>query len=85
MTVDYFEELFTTTSPTVFDDFLTDVTPGITPQMNQRLLGIATENKVRDALFMMHPEKTPGSDGMTTLFFPTLLAYYQEGFGGYGE
>ena len=25
--VDYFEELFTTTSPTDFDDFLTEVTP----------------------------------------------------------
>ena len=32
--VDYFEELFTTTSPTEFDDFLTEVSPGITPQMN---------------------------------------------------
>ena len=69
MTVDYFEELFTTTSPTEFDDFLTEVTPGITPQMNQRLLGIATENEVIDALFMMHPEKAPRPDDMTTLFF----------------
>ena len=54
--------------------------------MNQRLLGIAMENEVREALFMMHPEKAPGPDSMTTLFFfPTLLAYYQEGFGGHGE
>ena len=59
MAVDYFEELFTTTSPTEFDDFLTEVTPGITLQMNQRLLGLATEDEVHDALFMMHPEKAP--------------------------
>ena len=67
--VDYFEELFTTTSPTEFDDFLTEVSPGITPQMNQRLLRVASEDEVREALFMMHPEKAPEPDGMTTLFF----------------
>ena len=55
--VDYFEEFFTTTSPTEFDDFLTEVTPGITPQMNQRLLRVATENEVREALFMMHQRR----------------------------
>ena len=67
--VDYFEELFSTTSPSVFDDFLSDITPGITPQMNQWLLRLATEEEVREALFMMHPEKAPGPDGMTALFF----------------
>ena len=67
--VDYFEELFSTTSPSVFDDFLSDITPGIMPQMNQWLLRLATEEEVREALFMMHPEKAPGPDGMTALFF----------------
>ena len=54
--VDYFDELFTTTSPSEFDSFLVEITPGITLQMNQRLLCIATEEEVRQALFMMHPE-----------------------------
>ena len=45
--VGYFEECFTTTSPSKFDDFLSEVTPSITPQMNQRLLRIATEDEVR--------------------------------------
>jgi len=67
--VDYFEELFSTTSPTGFDSFLSEVTTGITPQMNQRLLRVATESEVKEALFMMHPEKAPGPDGMTALFF----------------
>ena len=39
--IDYFENLFSTTSPSDFDGFLTEVTPGITPQMNQRLLRLA--------------------------------------------
>ena len=67
--IDYFDKLFTTTSPSDFNSFLAEVTPGITPQMNQRLLRLATEEEVKEALFMMHPEKAPGPDGMTVLFF----------------
>ena len=67
--VDYFGDLFQTTSPTEFDDFLDEINPTITPQMNQRLVRLATEEEVRQALFMMHPEKAPGPDGMTALFF----------------
>ena len=67
--VDYFDGLFRTTSPTEFDGFLEEVVPSISPQMNQLLLRIATEEEVRQALFMMHPEKAPGPDGMTALFF----------------
>ena len=64
MAVDYFDELFTTTSPSEFDSFVTEIALGITPQMNQRLLRIATEEEVRQALFMMHSKKAPGPDGM---------------------
>ena len=37
--------------------------------MNQILLKIATEEEVRQALIMMHPEKALGPGGMTALFF----------------
>ena len=67
--IDYFEDLFSTTSPSEFDSFLTEVSPEITPQMNQHLLRLATEEEVKEALFMMHPEKASGPDGMTALFF----------------
>ncbi|KAJ4917807.1 Endonuclease/exonuclease/phosphatase protein [Raphanus sativus] len=67
--VDYFGNLFTTTDPSNFDNFLDEVTPAISSQMNQRLLRVATEEEVKQALFMMHPEKAPGPDGMTALFF----------------
>ena len=52
-----------------FDSFLEEIGPSISPQMNQMLLRLATEEEVWQALFMMHPEKAPGPDGMTTLFF----------------
>ena len=67
--VSYFEDLFTSSSPSEFDDFLMEIPLTITPQINQRLLRIATEEEVKEALFMMHPEKAPGPDGMTALFF----------------
>lgn len=53
--VDYFDELFQTTSPSEFGGFLEEIVPTITPQMNQRLIKPATEEEVRQALFMMHP------------------------------
>ena len=67
--VEYFKKLFSTTSPSEFGSILEDLITGITTQMNQRLLRVATEDEVRQALFMMHPEKEPGPDGMTALFF----------------
>ena len=85
MAVDYFDGLFSTTTPTDFDNFLGEIVPSISPQMNQVLLRTATEEEVRQALFMMHPEKAPGPDRMTALFFSAFLACYQEGCGGNGE
>ena len=52
-----------------FDSFLEEIVPSISSQMNQHLLKLATEEEVRQALFMMHPEKVLGPDGMTALFF----------------
>ena len=69
MAINYFEDLFTLSSPPEFDSFQTEVTPSITPQMNQRLLRIATEEEVKEALFIMHPKKASEPDGMTSLFF----------------
>ena len=67
--VDYFEGLFSTTTPTDFDNFLEEIVLSISPQMNQVLFRIATEEEIRQALFMMHPEKAPDPDGITALFF----------------
>ena len=40
--VDYFEGLFSTTTPTEFDSFLEEIVPSISPQMNEILLRTAT-------------------------------------------
>lgn len=67
--VNYFVDLFHSTSPSNFEDFLGEVPTSITMDQNRRLMAIATEQEVRDAVFMMQPEKASGPDGMTVLFY----------------
>ncbi|CAA7045137.1 unnamed protein product [Microthlaspi erraticum] len=68
--VSYFDKLFTSSLPGDFTGVLEHMPHLITAQENEVLVRHATESEVHDALFMMHPEKAPGPDGMTTLFFP---------------
>ncbi|XP_010495329.1 PREDICTED: uncharacterized protein LOC104772406 [Camelina sativa] len=67
--VSYFGDLFSTINPSSFDEVLLEVKSVITAVDNERLTAPATEAEVRKALFMMHPDKAPGPDGMTALFF----------------
>lgn len=41
----------------------------VTPKMNDELCRDFTLEQVKAALFQMHPSKSPGSDGMSPLFF----------------
>lgn len=41
----------------------------VSEQMNGNLMALAMEEKVQKTLFMMHPEKPLGPDGLTALFF----------------
>lgn len=67
--VNYFWDLFTTTSPSEIDEVLTEVPTLVSEQMNERLMDMAMEEEVQKALFMMHPKKASGLDGLTALFY----------------
>ena len=67
--LDYFNDLFSTSLPSGCEDFLQEVPTLITDDQNRFLTSWASEEEVRSALFLMHPEKAPGPDGMTALFF----------------
>lgn len=45
------------------------VSTTITEEQNYELLKEVTEEEVKGALFQMHPDKSPGLDGMTPAFF----------------
>lgn len=67
--IDYFENLFATTIPEEFDGILANVSERTSERDNEMITRRATEPEVKAALFMMNPEKAPGPDGMTVLFF----------------
>ncbi|XP_074336782.1 uncharacterized protein LOC141673954 [Apium graveolens] len=47
-----------------------DCVPGkITAEQNCELLKEISEDEVKEALFQMHPDKSPGPDGMTPAFY----------------
>lgn len=48
---------------------LETVEPKVDAHMNQILCAPFTENEIKRALFDMHPNKFPGPDGFSALFF----------------
>lgn len=66
--VDYYTELFSA-SQVDSVEVLDSVTSAITREQNLKLSMPVTDDEVKEALFQMHPDKSPGSDGMTLVFF----------------
>jgi len=65
----YFETLFTTSDPQVFDSALREVPVLITEEMNKSLTKVISPEEVKRALFSLNPDKAPGLDGMTAFFY----------------
>ena len=65
----YFQNIFTTSSPTRIEETVAAVNHVVSDEINQQLLLPYTSEEVRVALFQMHPSKAPGSDGMSSFFF----------------
>lgn len=66
--VDYFTELFTATS-TEWEVVVQCVQSRITDEQNQMLNAQVVDSEVKAALFCMHPDKSPGPDGMSPGFY----------------
>ena len=65
----YFRQIFESSDPEDIEEALAQVPTTITGVMNDNLTAPVTEWEVKLALFAMHPEKAPGPDGMTALFY----------------
>ncbi|XP_023634308.1 uncharacterized protein LOC111829455 [Capsella rubella] len=75
---DYFNELFSTSNPSAFEEALGGIQTLISEEENRSLTQAVTEKEIKDALFMMNPEKAPGPDGMTALFFQQAWGVVKE-------
>ncbi|XP_030502725.2 uncharacterized protein LOC115717895 [Cannabis sativa] len=64
----YFHDLFSSSSVNL-GSVLDGIRPTVSREQNEDLLRTISEEEVRNALFQMHPDKSPGSDGMTPAFF----------------
>ena len=65
----YFQGLFTTANPVNMETILNSMERVVTRTMNNSLLEPYTPEKVRRALFQMHPSKSLGPDSMSPFFF----------------
>ncbi|XP_060972669.1 uncharacterized protein LOC133038517 [Cannabis sativa] len=68
---EFFDNLFTATSvnPTAIAQFTSAIPTTITPAINHSLTAPFTEMEVTTALKTMSPDKSPGSDGMSAMFY----------------
>ncbi|XP_071925834.1 uncharacterized protein [Coffea arabica] len=66
---EYFKDLFTSGGKDDMTEILEGIPHYITQEMNDKLTKEVMEEEIHDALFSMNPEKAPGQDGMTPLFF----------------
>lgn len=65
----YFRELFQSSNPLLIEEALANVETTISDQVNTNLTAHVSEWEVKSAIFTMHPEKAPGPDGFTALFY----------------
>ena len=66
---EYYLGLFTSSGAQCLEEILHGIPHSITDQMNNNLTKPVEEKEVKKALFSMHPNKAPGPDGMSPLFF----------------
>jgi hypothetical protein len=67
--VEYFRNLYTSQGLDRVLECLENVEPRVTADMNRLLLLPFVEDEVRNALFQMHPLKSPGPDGYNAGFY----------------
>lgn len=65
---DYFEKLFKA-NDVIYDEVLVSIGSRITTDQNELLTTRFTVEEVNSAIFSMHPDKSPGPDGMNPAFY----------------
>lgn len=67
--LDYFTQIFSSDKPGDFAEILQGIPQTVTAAMNRKLIRPVTDQEISQAVFSMHPNKSPGPDGMSPAFF----------------
>ena len=67
--IDYYQNLFTSASPSNMEEVLMAVPIVITDEQNAMLVAKFTKNEVEEVIQQMAPLKAPGPDGLPPLFY----------------
>ena len=67
--ISYFKKIYTTSSPTRINEVISAIPRHVTEDMNIELTKTFTKEEVLKALQQLHPNKAPGPDGMSAIFF----------------
>uniref|UniRef100_A0A803PAA5 Reverse transcriptase n=1 Tax=Cannabis sativa TaxID=3483 RepID=A0A803PAA5_CANSA len=65
----HFLELFSSSQPTIDEDFLDLFEYRISAQSNEELVRIPSDKEIKGVVFNLHPLKAPGPDGFSGCFF----------------
>ena len=65
----YYKQMFTTADSEQIEETMQGVPTTISRQMNEHLIRPVGKKEIHKALFSMNPNKSPGTDDMSPLFF----------------
>ena len=67
--VKYYKELFGSNGKNDIDEILDGILVSIIDQVNDSLTKLIEDVEIKNTIFSMNPNKTPGPDRMTLIFF----------------
>ena len=67
--IHYFQQIFTIEEPDDFIEIFQGIPQTITAEMNRELIRKVTEQEISQAIFLMQPNKSPGPNGMSPIFY----------------
>ncbi|CAA0824447.1 Unknown protein, partial [Striga hermonthica] len=67
--IEFYEQLSSSKGCQNGQELLLCIQPSITREMNDILIAPVEDDTIKKAIFSIHPDKSPGEDGMTGLFY----------------
>ena len=67
--LDYFSDIYKTSSPTELENVFLVIERKVDDEMNAGLVREFTAEEVKQALYQMHSNKSPGPNGMIACFY----------------